>query len=63
MPDGWHDFFVAMAGGSAALAGLVMVALSVTVKAILALPWLPARAGAAVAAMLGAWRLMVEILR
>ncbi|GAA1635360.1 hypothetical protein [Georgenia ruanii] len=51
VPDGWQDFFVAMAGGSAALAGLVMVALSVNIKAILALPWLPPRAGAAVASL------------
>src|SRR4051812_48838511 len=51
VPDGWHDFFVAMAGASAALAGLVMVALSVNIKAILALPSLPARAGAAVGSL------------
>jgi modulator of FtsH protease len=51
VPDAWHDFFVAMAGASAALAGLVMVALSVNIKAILSFPWLPARAGAAVGSL------------
>lgn len=47
----WGDFFVAMAGAAAALAGLVMVAISVNIKEILALPSLPARAGAAVGSL------------
>jgi hypothetical protein len=47
--DQWSDFFVASVGASAALAGLVMVAISVNVKAILSGPALPARAASTVA--------------
>ena len=47
--DQWSDFFVASVGASAALAGLVMVAISVNVKAILDGPALPARAASTVA--------------
>jgi len=47
--DQWSDFFVASVGASAALAGLVMVAVSVNVKAILDGPALPARAASTVA--------------
>ncbi|WP_104162391.1 hypothetical protein [Cryobacterium sp. N22] len=48
---GWSDFAVAMAGAAAALAGLVMVAISVNIREILALPGLPARAAAAVGSL------------
>ncbi|WEO79052.1 hypothetical protein BJQ94_08470 [Cryobacterium sp. SO2] len=51
LTTGWTDFAVAMAGAAAALAGLVMVALSVNIKEILALPGLPARAAAAVGSL------------
>ena len=47
----WGDFAVAMAGAAAALAGLVMVAISVNVREILALPGVPARAAAAVGSL------------
>src|SRR5580658_4738462 len=40
---GWHDFFVAEAGASAALAGLVFVAVSINLARILRFPHLPAR--------------------
>lgn len=48
---GWGDFAVAMAGAAAALAGLVMVAISVNIREILALPGVPARAAAAVGSL------------
>jgi hypothetical protein len=48
---GWTDFAVAMAGAAAALAGLVMVAISVNITAILALPGVTARAAAAVGSL------------
>jgi hypothetical protein len=40
----WKDFFVATAGASAALAGLVFVAVSINIDRILKLPGLPDRA-------------------
>jgi modulator of FtsH protease len=49
--SGWADFAVAMAGAAAALAGLVMVAISVNIKEILAFRGLTARAAAAIASL------------
>ena len=43
-PTEWHDLFVATAGASAALAGLVFVAVSINLERILRLPGLPERA-------------------
>ena len=48
---GWLEFYVATAGAGAALAGLVMVALSVNIKEILGEPSLTARAAAAVGSL------------
>ena len=48
----WANFFLAASGASAALAGLVMVALSVNVKKIVNYRHLPARAGAAIAMLM-----------
>ena len=41
--DAWTDFFVGAAGASAALAGLVFVAVSINVDSILKYPGLPER--------------------
>jgi hypothetical protein len=35
-PGTWHDFFVAAAGATAALSGLIFVAVSINLRAILA---------------------------
>jgi hypothetical protein len=48
----WVNFFIAAAGASAALAGLVFVALSVNLDRILAFAHLPARAGATIATLI-----------
>lgn len=46
--EAWTDFNVAMVGATAALAGLLIVAMSVNISAIVASPALPARAAAAI---------------
>lgn len=51
-PSEWTDFFVASAGASAALAGLVFVAVSINVERILQFRGLPERALATVLLLL-----------
>lgn len=48
----WTDFFVASSGAAAALAGLVIVAMSVNIKQILKYKQLPSRAGATIGMLL-----------
>ncbi|MEO8908045.1 MAG: hypothetical protein ABI310_08215 [Microbacteriaceae bacterium] len=48
---GWDSFFIAMAGAAAALAGLIIVAMSVTIKEILASKALPSRAAATISSL------------
>ena len=42
---GWDSFFVAQVGATAALTGLLFVAISINLQTILKYPWLPALAG------------------
>jgi len=49
----WHDYFVAQAGASAAIAGLLFVALSINIERIIKMPWLPARAAMTVLVLVG----------
>jgi hypothetical protein len=48
----WANFYIAAAGASASLAGLVFVALSVNITRILQVPHLPARAAATIATLI-----------
>jgi modulator of FtsH protease len=48
----WTDFFIAAASASAALAGLVFVALSVNITHILRFPNLPSRAAATIGSLI-----------
>jgi hypothetical protein len=50
---GWTDFFVAEVGASAALAGLVIVAISINLARIIAYPSLPGRAAETLVAPTG----------
>ena len=52
MPE-WSDFFVAEVGASAALAGFVIVAISINLARIVAFPWLPGRAAETLVAPTG----------
>ena len=52
-PSQWSDFFVASAGASAALTGLVFVAVSINVDRILQLSGVPERALATLLLLLG----------
>lgn len=49
----WADFFVAELGASAALAGLVIVAISINLARIVSFPWLPGRAAETLVAPTG----------
>jgi modulator of FtsH protease len=49
--EGWHDFALAGAGAAAALAGLLVVAVSINVREIVASPSLTRRAGVALASL------------
>jgi hypothetical protein len=46
--ESWNEFNVAIAGASAALAGLIIVALSVNIEKIIAAPTLTSRAAASI---------------
>lgn len=44
-PSAWGEYGVALVGASAALAGLIFVAISINLREILTQPGLPGRAG------------------
>ncbi len=48
----WTDFMITAAGASAALAGLVIVAISVNITKIISYPHLPPRAAATIGALI-----------
>lgn len=50
--DAWESFFVATVGAGAALAGLIIVAMSVNVATIITIKSMPSRAGATIASLL-----------
>ncbi|MBT2499029.1 hypothetical protein J7E25_07955 [Agromyces sp. ISL-38] len=49
--EGWTEFNVAMVGATAALAGLLIVAMSVNIGEIMKSPTLPSRAAASIATL------------
>jgi hypothetical protein len=53
-PAQWHDFFVGSIGASAALTGLLFVAISINLTHILKYPRLPGRAAATLTILLSA---------
>jgi len=44
-PAAWHDLFVTVGGSAAALSGLILVAVSINLREIIARVHLPVRAG------------------
>jgi hypothetical protein len=52
-PSEWSDFFIAVAGASAALTGLVFVAVSINIERIMKLEGVPDRALSALLLLLG----------
>jgi hypothetical protein len=74
-PSDWSDLFVASAGASAALAGLVFVAVSINIEFIAGVASVLAESGGGLSwtaagiifgiagAVANAWVLLVEILR
>jgi modulator of FtsH protease len=61
-PAEWHDLFVAMAGASAALTGLIFVAVSINLAQILKFRALPVRAAETLSVLLGLLLLSVFML-
>jgi hypothetical protein len=53
-PLAWHDFFVGSMGASAALTGLLFVAISINLQQILKLPALPGRAAVSLGILVAA---------
>ncbi|MFD1714960.1 hypothetical protein ACFSBZ_10805 [Amnibacterium flavum] len=51
MIEDWSDFFVATVGAAAALAGLIIVAMTVNIQTILKSPSMPSRAGATIGSL------------
>ena len=49
--DAWHDFYVASAGAAAALAGLIIVAMTVNIGTILKIAAMPSRAAATIGSL------------
>lgn len=47
----WHELFVATAGAAAALAGLIIVAMSVNIETIIKMATMPSRAGATIGSL------------
>jgi hypothetical protein len=61
-PAEWHDLFVAIAGASAALTGLIFVAVSINLARILEYPGLPTRAIETISLLVGLLLLSVFML-
>ncbi|KQP56830.1 hypothetical protein [Agreia sp. Leaf283] len=51
LPEGWSDFFVATTGAGAALAGLIIVAMTANIKMIIGIQGMTSRAGATIGSL------------
>ena len=60
--EAWHEFAVMIGGAAAALAGLLIVAMSINIDQILKYEYLPARAAAALITMLSPLVVAVALL-
>lgn len=60
--DSWHDLFVATAGASATLAGLIFVGLSINLERLVKLPGLLMRAAASLALLTSVLGLSILLL-
>lgn len=60
--EAWHDFALMVGGAAAALAGLLIVAMSINIDEILKYDYLPSRAAAALVTMLSPLVLAVLLL-
>jgi hypothetical protein len=61
-PAAWHDLFVALAGATAALTGLIFVAVSINLAQILKYRALPVRAAETLSVLVGLLLLAVSML-
>lgn len=61
-PEEWHDFYVMVGGAGAVLTGLIFVAVSLHLRAVLRNPWHRGRAGSSLIALMSAVLISAAVL-